>query len=101
MEKFNSLIRKVPIKQLLLILEDVFAQGAEFVDIYGKTNEGKDSDEITIAVPHNYLNDHVRPEYNDEIKLLNDSYPDADNLDDWNEEEKDSESDIDDLINDL
>ncbi len=50
--KKTAVFRKIPVETLLEILQEVYEQGADFVDIVGTTEEEKD----TIGI-------YVYPEY--------------------------------------
>lgn len=49
-------IRKVPVKTLLSILNELYTSGADFIDLHGIVNNVTKEDSITVSVPLEYMN---------------------------------------------
>jgi len=64
-----SLIRKIPLENLLNILENIYNSGADYVDIKGVTDDsGVPQDTIIFSVRPEYMSDSEE-ENNDECKI--------------------------------
>jgi hypothetical protein len=71
MKKVN--INKVPIYSLLTMLNMLYEEGANFVDIEGENNNNEDSDTIILKVKNEYYIDYNETE---EHKLTDDEIND-------------------------
>lgn len=60
------IIRKVPLKQFMNMLHEIYRSGADFVDLHGFKNEEAKQDEITIGVPLEYM---MPPEQIESVQL--------------------------------
>lgn len=63
-EKQEFVLRRVPLKEFMVMLSDVYQSGADFVDLYGYVDKSKHQDEVIISVPEEYMN----PEFKEEEK---------------------------------
>lgn len=57
MNNKKLVIRKVPLNKFLTLLGDLYNSGADFVDLHGEINEEKKEDNITVAVPIEYMSE--------------------------------------------
>lgn len=55
-ESNRLMLRKIPLFDLLKILEHLYDSGADFVDIVGISLGDKEQDEIMVAVKDEYMN---------------------------------------------
>lgn len=65
MENNFQLARKIPLEQLMDILEDLYSKGLDYVDIMGK--QGDLLDEIYIMFQKDYMSEEVGQDKFDEI----------------------------------
>jgi len=78
--KNNFTIRKIPLQGLLTLLNDLYEKGADYIDIHGEIDDKKLQDNITIAVPIDYMSEEdisedLPPEVEDDkIKTFTDEY---------------------------
>ena len=49
-------IKKIPLQGFLVLLNEMWENGADFVDLTGFIDEEKKQDEITVHVPLEYMN---------------------------------------------
>ena len=92
-------LRKIPLGPFIEILQDLFENGADFIDLSGDNNDEGESpkDMIKITVKPEYLSDE---ENDDKMELQQEIQMDFSDLDDDDEEESRgfSEEDINNLI---
>lgn len=74
------MIKKVPLKELVSILIDVYDQGFDFVDIIGGIEN--DFDTITISVNNTYLSKEEEEDDDDDDEEINITPINKINLDD-------------------
>lgn len=53
--KFN--IRKIPLDGFLQLLNDLYAGGADYIDLFVELDDEKKQDNITVSVPIEYMNE--------------------------------------------
>ena len=66
MEKKKITLQKIPIKNLLDILNEIYDDGADFIDISGIPNE--EQDVISIFVREEYMNEYDEDEEYEEYE---------------------------------
>ena len=91
-------LRKIPLGPFIEILQDLFENGADFIDLSGDNNDEGESpkDMIKITVKPEYLSDE---ENDDKMELQQEIQMDFSDLDDDEEESRGfSEEDINNLI---
>lgn len=91
-------LRKIPLGQFIEILQDLFENGADFIDLSGDNNDEGESpkDMIKITVRPEYLSDE---ENDDKMELQQEIQMDFSDLDDDDEEFTSfSDDDVNDLI---
>ena len=89
MENKKMVLRKIAILDLLKILQHLYANGTDYIDIVGMSQGPGEQDEILIAVKDDYLNTTMRAEY------LEDNEENFDHngvfMGDYNKEEEEEE----------
>lgn len=53
-------IKKIPLYNFLALLNNLYMDGAEFVDLHGEIDPKGTQDTITVSVPIEYLSDDAR-----------------------------------------
>lgn len=62
--KKEFVLKKIPLKQFMSLLHDIYQSGADFVDLHGFKDEDMLQDEVVVSVPISYMN----PEFAQEVK---------------------------------
>jgi hypothetical protein len=62
--KKEFVLKKIPLRQFMALLNDVYQSGADFVDLYGYSDPDATQDEVIVSVPLSYL----APEFKEEAK---------------------------------
>ena len=83
MSRNKVTIRKVPLNKLLTLLNDLYANGADYVDIHGEKDLQNAQDKITVSVPISYMSEDIndykgvdKMEEDDNSKLTEDEIDD-------------------------
>lgn len=63
MEGRKMILRKIPIHEILAILQHLYSSGADFVDIVGMQQAEDKQDEILMAVKDEYMATEARDAY--------------------------------------
>ena len=93
-------LRKIPLGPFIEILQDLFENGADFIDLSGDNNDEGESpkDMIKITVKPEYLSDEEGDD-NDKMELQQEIQMDFSDLDDDDEKSTSfSDDDVNDLI---
>lgn len=90
-------LRKIPLGPFIEILQDLFENGADFIDLSGDNNDEGESpkDTIKITVKPEYLSDHSD---DDTVELEQEIQMDFSDIDGDDDESTFSDDDINDLI---
>lgn len=59
-------IKKVPLFPLLALLNNLYADGADFVDLQGDIDDDRKQDSVTVAVPLDYMSKEARENFMEE-----------------------------------
>lgn len=62
--KKEFVLKKIPLKQFMSLLHDIYQSGADFVDLHGHKDPENFQDEVIVSVPLHYL----APEYREEAE---------------------------------
>jgi hypothetical protein len=63
MEKNKFVIKKVPLGVFLSLLNNLYEDGADFIDLHGEVDGTGLKDNVTVAVPMEYMSKEVREQY--------------------------------------
>lgn len=55
MKNKKFVIRKVPLNKFMNLLTELYNSGADYIDLYGEINKDELQDNITVAVPIEYM----------------------------------------------
>lgn len=94
--KKEFILKKIPLKQFMSLLYDIYGSGADFVDLHGIQDEEGLQDEVIVSVPISYINS----EFAEETKAENiDPPPGIEDGDDDGGNEQEGSLTTDDIIN--
>ena len=65
-------IKKIPVRDLIDILNEIYECGVDFVDIIGKVREEQDS--VTISFLEEYVNPEHIDTFEDDLDALNEQH---------------------------
>lgn len=65
MENNKFVIRKVPLRKFVSLLNELYLSGADFVDLRGYINEVELQDNVTVSVPIEYMSEESQAEGSD------------------------------------
>ena len=60
MKNKKFVIRKVPLNKFLTLLGNLYNDGADYVDLHGEINEETLEDNVTVAVPLEYMSEESK-----------------------------------------
>lgn len=98
-DKHNFTIRKVPLHALLNLLNNLYMDGADYVDLHGELDDEGMQDNVTVAVPLDYLSEDAQEKIEERASAEPGPQPPP-GLEEANVEEPGlSEEDVTDLLN--
>lgn len=100
-DKHKFTIRKVPLHALLNLLNNLYMDGADYVDLHGELDDEKMQDNITVAVPLEYLSEDAQEKIEERASAESLPPPTPPGLTEEEMAEELSEDDITDLLNNV
>lgn len=62
MKNKKFILRKVPLKKFVSLLNELYMSGANFIDLQGEINEKELQDNVTVSVPIEYMSEESQAE---------------------------------------
>jgi len=59
-KKADFTVRKIALKELIIVLNEIYGGGADFIDLHGHIKDEAKQDEVTISIPLEYMSEEAR-----------------------------------------
>ena len=99
-KRHDFTVRKIALKELILVLNEVYNGGADFIDLHGHIKNEAKQDEVTISIPLEYMSEEAREMIEEENLSAQDQSAEATEffLEEYNEEKPLTKEDIDNYL---